>query len=181
MSSTVKILPHYTYDDYCKWEGKWELIEGIPHAMSPAPVPKHQVIAGNIYAELKTALKKNKCDCQIYLPLDYKITEETIIQPDVLVACKPITKKYIDFAPALVVEVLSPATVLKDRNTKFFLYQHAGVSCYLIADPDSEKLEIYQLNSKNEYELQPYDPFSSFSFSFGENCNINVSLHEIWQ
>jgi hypothetical protein len=37
MSSSVKILPHYTYEDYCKWEGRWELINGIPHTMSPAP------------------------------------------------------------------------------------------------------------------------------------------------
>ncbi len=26
--------PHYTYNDYCQWEGKWELIEGIPYALS---------------------------------------------------------------------------------------------------------------------------------------------------
>ncbi|WP_301924323.1 hypothetical protein [Ferruginibacter sp.] len=38
MSSAVKILPHYTYEDHCQWEGRWEIIEGIPFAMSPAPV-----------------------------------------------------------------------------------------------------------------------------------------------
>jgi len=21
-------LPEYTYNDYCKWEGRWEIIEG---------------------------------------------------------------------------------------------------------------------------------------------------------
>lgn len=35
--SAVRILPHYTYSDYCNWEGRWELIEWIPYAMSPAP------------------------------------------------------------------------------------------------------------------------------------------------
>jgi hypothetical protein len=35
----VKILPHYTYRDYLHWEGKWEVIDGIPNAMSPAPAP----------------------------------------------------------------------------------------------------------------------------------------------
>jgi hypothetical protein len=34
-------LPEYTYDDYKKWEGNWELIEGIPYAMSPPPKRKH--------------------------------------------------------------------------------------------------------------------------------------------
>ena len=57
MSSAVKILPHYTYDDYCNWEGRWELIEGIPYAMSPLPIPKHQIIANNLSAEFRFALK----------------------------------------------------------------------------------------------------------------------------
>jgi hypothetical protein len=48
MGNAGKILPHYTYDDYVHWEGKWELIDGIPYAMSPAPVPKHQVVSNNL-------------------------------------------------------------------------------------------------------------------------------------
>ena len=27
--------PHYTYEDFCQWEGQWELIQGIPYAMTP--------------------------------------------------------------------------------------------------------------------------------------------------
>ncbi len=50
MSSGIKILPHYTYEDYCQWEGRWELIEGIPYAMSPAPVPGNQWVSSNIKA-----------------------------------------------------------------------------------------------------------------------------------
>ncbi|HZH65515.1 MAG TPA: hypothetical protein VEY10_11550 [Flavisolibacter sp.] len=50
MSGAVKILPYYTYEDYVQWEGKWELIDGIPHAMSPAPTPKHQIIANTLGA-----------------------------------------------------------------------------------------------------------------------------------
>lgn len=48
MSSAIKILPHYTYEDYRQWERQWELIDGIPFAMSPAPTPRHQLIVGNI-------------------------------------------------------------------------------------------------------------------------------------
>lgn len=45
-----KILPHYIYEDYCRWEGQWELIDGIPYAMSPASNIRHQDISGNLYA-----------------------------------------------------------------------------------------------------------------------------------
>ena len=45
-----------------------ELIDGIPYAMSPAPRPEHQAIATNLAAELRLALKKNKCNCKVYQP-----------------------------------------------------------------------------------------------------------------
>jgi hypothetical protein len=34
-------LPRYKFADYIKWEGNWELIDGIPYAMVPAPARKH--------------------------------------------------------------------------------------------------------------------------------------------
>jgi hypothetical protein len=49
MSTAAKILPSYTYEDYLHWEGRWELIDGIPYAMSPFPAPRHQRIANNTW------------------------------------------------------------------------------------------------------------------------------------
>ena len=83
MPSAVKILPHYTYDEYCKWEGRWELIEGIPYAMSPAPAPRHQWVSSNIKGELRTAIKNSGCkNCKVYDFIDIKVAEDTILQPD---------------------------------------------------------------------------------------------------
>ena len=112
MSSAVKILPHYTYEDYCNWEGRWELIDGIPYAMSPAPIPGHQMIAANLIYEFKDAIKKNECrHCKVYDFIDVKISEDTILQPDVSIVCKPITKNFLDFPAALVVEILESLTM----------------------------------------------------------------------
>ena len=58
MKIAHKDLPNYTYKDYCQWQGRWELIDGIPYAMSPMPVPKHQRIAANILSEFRMELKK---------------------------------------------------------------------------------------------------------------------------
>src|SRR4051812_17117512 len=105
MGIANKIIPHYTYEDWLHWEGKWELIEGHPIAMSPTPVPKHQRIATALKAEFYNSLKNSKCKkCFAYDPVDYKITEDTILVPDALIVCGEITKKYLDFAPALVAE-----------------------------------------------------------------------------
>lgn len=68
--------------------------------------------------------------------VDYIIADDTILQPDMLVVCREITKKYLDFAPGLVVEVLSPSTALKDRHTKYYLYEQQGIKYYLIVDTD---------------------------------------------
>ncbi len=123
MAIANKILPHYTYDDWIHWEGKWELIEGYPIAMSPTPVPTHQRVAAELRTELLLASRKSNCKkCRVYDPVDYKISDDTILVPDILIICGEVKKKYLDFPPSLLVEILSPATALRDRHTKFEIY-----------------------------------------------------------
>lgn len=103
MGNPVKILPSYTYEDYKIWEGKLEFIHGILYAISSKPMPKHQRIAGNLFAEFRNPLKNCK-KCVVYEPIDYKISDDAIIQPDLLIVCKEITNRnFVDFAPKLVV------------------------------------------------------------------------------
>jgi len=142
MSIASKYRPYYTYEDYCQWEGRWELIEGMPYAMSPAPTPGHQRVSAILIRRFE-ALEKCK-NCTVYQPLDWKITEDTIVQPDLLVVCDEIKKKYLDFPPVLVVEILSPSTASKDRGEKMELYQQQQVKYYLIVDPHFKKVAIYE-------------------------------------
>ncbi len=131
MSSALKILPHYTYEDFCQWEGRWELIEGIPYAMSPAPHPKHQWISNNLKSEFRVEIKKKKCStCKVYDFLDVKYSDDTIFKPDGLVVCGDIKKAFLDFPPKLVFEVLSPSTALKDIHTKFSFMKN--LACFII-------------------------------------------------
>ncbi len=143
MSSAIKILPHYTYEDYCQWEGRWELIDGIPYAMSPAPVPMHQLVSANLIALLYNTLKSNKCKyCRVYDFIDIKVSEDTILQPDVSIVCKPITKNFLDFPATLVAEILSPATAFKDRHVKFSLYEQMGIKYFTPCAVNSNGLKI---------------------------------------
>lgn len=182
MSSPVKILPHYTYQDYIKWEGQWELIDGIPYAMSPLPRLRHQDIAGNTYFELKVALKNKGCNCKAFLPLDYKISEDVVLQPDVMVICNPeMDKKNLEKAPLLVIEVLSPSTMLKDRNTKFYIYQSQKIPYYLIIDVDKNEIEIYHLKADEKYELEKFSPADLYTFILDSDCSVDVVLNNIWE
>lgn len=178
MSIPNKILPHYTYEDWVRWEGKWELIEGIPYAMSPAPIPAHQRIASELRTELMLALRKVNCKkCKAYDPLDYKISEDTVLEPDILIVCCEIKKNFLDFPPALVVEILSPSTALKDRHTKYELYQQQGVKYYLIVDVDKKTIEVYELkNGKYELQLQNNSPL----FNLADDCIIAPEFSKVF-
>ncbi len=176
MSEAVKILPHYTYSDYLHWEGKWEVIEGIPYAMSPAPMPNHQRVSARLTTAFTNALR-NCNKCTVYQPIDYLITQDTILQPDLLIVCGEIQKKFLDFAPALVVEILSPSTALKDRHTKYALYESQAIKYYVIIDPSINEAEIYSL--EKSYQLQQKGRDFRFEFKI-EDCVVSVNFNEIW-
>lgn len=178
MSIAAKYRPHYTYDDYCQWEGKWELIEGMPYAMSPLPVPLHQVVGGNIYSLFKAALKKSDCGkCKAYPPIDWKISEDTVVQPDALIVCDKVEKKFLDFAPVLVVEILSPSTASKDRGEKMELYLSQSVKYYLIIDAQFKKVEVYECIG-GQYQPVAISP-KTFLFEL-KYCSAEINFEDIW-
>jgi Uma2 family endonuclease len=178
MSIAAKYRPYYTYDDYCQWEGQWELIEGMPYSMAPMAIPQHQranFLLGMAFEKALANCKK----CKVYPPLEWKIAEDTSVQPDLLIVCNKIEKKFLDFPPALVVEILSPSTVSKDRGEKMELYLSQKVKYYLIVDPQFKKVEVYELIN-NQYEPVAVNP-DTYIFSLEEDCIAEVSLTDIWE
>lgn len=182
MSSAIKILPHYTYEEYCQWEGRWEIIEGIPYAMSPAPSPRHQWISSNIKGEIRNSIKKSGCKiCKVYDFIDIKVSEDTVLQPDAVVVCKEITNPFLDFPAALVVEILSPSTALKDRNNKFTIYQSQKIPYYIIIDVDKNEIEVYHLKENGKYQLEKFSTDLPYTFYLDADCSADVVLDNIWQ
>ena len=179
MSSGYTLLPQYTYDDYCQWEGRWELIDGIPYAMAPMPLPKHQWVAGNVHSVFREALKKAGCGCKVYQPIDYKLSEDTIFNPDLLIVCKPITKKFLDFTPDLVVEILSEGTAMKDRHTKYPKYEAEGIPYYLMIDIETQMVEVYKL-VMGKYQRQAIDQNQQYEFIL-DDCGFAVLFTAIWE
>lgn len=179
MGTIQKIIPHYTVEDWQHWEGKWELIDGHPIAMSPTPIPKHQRVAAEMQTEIVLALRKTGCKkCKTYHPIDYIIKEDTIIVPDILIVCGDIKKKFLDFAPCLVVEILSPSTALRDRNTKYQLYEQQGVKFYLIVDVERKSIEAFELIN-GKYELREQQEV--YQFELENDCIINPDFSAIFE
>jgi Uma2 family endonuclease len=130
-----------------------------------------------VLAEIGLSLKG--CNKYVgYAPIDYWITNDTILQPDMLVVCGEITKMYLDFPPALVVEILSPTTAFNDRHTKYAIYESKGVKYYIIIAPHKEDVQIYELID-SEYKLIQSGKNIVHEFFFSE-CNARVDFKEIW-
>jgi len=174
-------LPRYSYDDYKNWEGNdWELIYGQAYCMSPAPMLKHQSISCNIAWELKNAL--NNCKkCQAYMPIDWKISEDTVVQPDNSVIChEPQNEAYITKAPVIIFEILSKSTAKKDKGLKYNIYEQEGVQYYIIVDPIEEIAKVYKLlNGKYIKVCDASDEIVEFKIQKCEN-SMNFDFSKIW-
>lgn len=171
-------LPRYTHDDYTQWEGRWELICGVPHAMSPSPGIAHQSVSQHIASQLERALE-NCRECHALLPVDWRIDEETIVQPDNLVVCGELEKTaYLSKAPTLIFEILSKSTAHKDRTTKFKLYEQEGVQHYVIVDPHESIAKVYRLQ-EGRYIKHLDVGGDKVEFDLGK-CSIQFDFAKIW-
>jgi Uma2 family endonuclease len=172
-----KDLPHYTYADYARWEGRWELLDGIPFAMSPAPSIIHQRISQRIARVLDEALED--CDpCEALLPVDWKIADDTVVQPDNLVVCYTPSGNYLTRAPSLIFEVLSPATRHKDEKIKFRLYEAEGVHYYCLVDPEERLIKIYELEA-GRYIKRADAVTEAVRFDLPD-CRFELDCSRVW-
>jgi len=171
-------IPHYTYEEYKHWEDEWEIIDGVAYAMSPAPMIKHQKVSNNIAWLLKEELKE--CEtCQALLPVDWKISEDTVVQPDNLIVCYEPKGAYISKAPTMIFEILSKSTAKKDKTVKFELYESEGVKYYIIVDPDESIAKAYELKDGRYIKMLDATD-ESLDFDLGK-CQIKINFQKLWE
>jgi len=175
----IKYERRFSYDDYVTWEGRWELIDGIAYNMSPAPYPKHQKIVFNIAKEIEANLN---CDnCEVYIsPIDWKIDEESVVQPDVAIFCETPVLQFFTKTPFLIVEVLSKSTAKKDITVKYELYQKSGVKYYILVEPESEVSDIFVLEDKEYKFLKKVAADASLVFEHNE-CTTKIDFANVFR
>jgi Uma2 family endonuclease len=142
----------YTYRDYARWPEteKCELAGGEAFAMSPAPGWNHQEIVGKIYMDFSLWFRDYPYNVFIS-PVDVFIPKpgqgqsdadgvDTILQPDLGVLCdrSKIMSRGVWGAPDLVLEAMSPSSILWDMIKKRAIYEAAGVKEYWLLEPRAE-------------------------------------------
>ena len=178
MAVQIRHRPHYTVRDYEHWEGRWELIQGLPYAMSPQPTIRHQEVTGAIHNLLSEALQAC-APCRPLLPIDWRLDEDTVLQPDNLVICADVSGQYLTVPPVLIFEVLSPATAYKDRSVKYALYEEQGVRHYVLVDPEAQVAELFELK-EGHYEKRRDVQEGAVDFDLGD-CEIMLDAAKMWK
>lgn len=136
-----------TYDDYARMpEGeRYELLEGDLQ-LTPAPSPRHQLVAQRIELALIHHVEGNGLGQVLDAPIDVVLSHTNVVQPDILFIRSDrlgiIGEKYIQGPPDLIVEVLSPSTRERDLVTKRRLYARFGVRELWLVDPDARTIEV---------------------------------------
>lgn len=172
----------YTWQDYLGWPDteRWEVIDGTAYNMTPSPSVRHQTLAGNFFSIMDKHLKGKLCRVFV-APLDVYLDDLNFVQPDVMVICdKTKIRDKIYGAPDLIIEILSPATALKDKREKKALYERYGVKEYVIVDPLDQFVERFFLGQDGTYDKgELYGPQEVINLKSLEG--LEISLWEVFE
>lgn len=119
-----------------------ELLDGVV-CMSPSPDSGHQSIVVDM---LRVFLPLVTDGRWLVAPMDVVLDEGQVLQPDLLWIAperQAIIGRRIMGAPDLVIEILSPATLKRDRGPKFALYERYGVRELWLVNPAPPSIEVW--------------------------------------
>lgn len=179
---TKKQDERYTYADYITWgdDERWEIIDGMPYAMSPSPTQKHQEVSGQLFRRIGNFLEGKPCKV-FSAPFDVRLNadeeDDTVCQPDILVVCdsSKLDGKCCKGAPDLIIEVLSPSTARKDRLIKYARYQRAGVREYWLVDIDTKTVDVAILKNGIYVRTKIYSDEDILNVSVLGGCAVNLA------
>jgi Uma2 family endonuclease len=139
-----------TYEDYCALPDdglRYEIIDGLLFS-EPSPWLAHQRAVGNLIFTLHAHVRERGLG-EVFTRVDVILDQRTVVVPDIVFVAREragiVTERAIEGAPDLIVEVLSPGTVRRDRVAKRNTYARHGVRHCWLVDPAEKTLEAFEL------------------------------------
>ena len=150
MALAVKRDARMRVAEYRRWleprpdEERWELLDGEAVLMAP-PSARHQRIVTNLLKHLDTLAERRGCGAYPGLAILSAALDDYAPYPDVVVHCGPVPPTgYVD-DPLVIVEVLSPGTMINDRGRKLAFYSTVpSLQSLLIAYQDEARIEVWR-------------------------------------
>jgi len=143
-------IKRVTFDEYLDWlteETKADLIDGVIYMQSP-PADMHERIFGFLFGILRAFVLRKKLGIARGSRTTLKFSEANGVQPDIVFISNASRDRvhpyYMDGAPEVVVEILSPSTRKLDRGKKMALYAKYGALEYWQIDPENQIAEFFR-------------------------------------
>ncbi|MEC4806826.1 MAG: Uma2 family endonuclease [Jaaginema sp. PMC 1079.18] len=163
--TSILTSQNYTIDEYLAQEvqspERHEYYKGKIHKMTGG-TPNHNQIAGNLYAHLNFALKRQPysvfvTDQRLWIP-----SSEIYAYPDVMVIRQPLEmqtgRKDVVMNPLMISEVLSISTRSYDKDQKFLAYRTIpSFREYLIIEQTTVLVEHYTKTEDGVWLLRDYE------------------------
>lgn len=157
MATTEPATHGWTYQRYLELddEQRYEIIAG-ELLVTPAPGTSHQDISRELGVRLARFIADHHLGKMFFAPTDVVLGEDKVVQPDLLFirterVPEIVDERGVQGPPDLVVEILSPSSLHRDRHRKLALYQNAGIPEFWIVDPANRAIEVLSLG-ENGYE-----------------------------
>jgi Uma2 family endonuclease len=149
----------WTVDDYYQLPengNQYEIIDGILET-KPSPSTTHQRISHQLERKMTDCCEQHYII--LHAPIDVILSDTETRQPDILMIHRSrehIIEEYAVVGPPdLVVEILSPNSIKRDRMIKHESYARFGVTEYWIVDPSNLVIEQYiQSEAGQPYRLR---------------------------
>jgi Uma2 family endonuclease len=151
-----------TYEQFLDWadeDTRAEWVDGEVIVPSPAN-REHQDIAGFLFEVIGTFARMHQLGTMMRVPFQMKLAHSGR-EPDVMFIAAAhldqLKSTYLDGPADLVIEIVSPESVERDRREKFAEYEEAGIPEYWLIDPLADHAEFYQLDAAGRYQAVPPD------------------------
>lgn len=181
-TTEIKRLP-MSYEAYLEFATEHQIIEWTngETIIMPPPSFHHQSILLFLVGLLHEFVRSQQLGELLVAPFATKLWEGgPSREPDILFIAQEqmgqLSQRRFEGAPALVVEIISPGSVVEDRQHKFAEYERAGVREYWLIDsrPYQEQAEFFLLDEAGAYQPVPLDDEGRFHSAVLPHFWLNV-------